>query len=284
MAKGRPGTLQDPASLRELVQRLHEGIYVSRPNGEIVDANPAFLRMVGVESLKELRTLKATDLLVEPEMRKREIELIDRDGSVRDFELQIRRRDGQVRTVIDSSFAITDPATGATLYQGVLVDITDRKRLEQQLLEQSIRDPLTGCYNRRYLSDFEQTMKDRSWGCVVLDIDHFKDYNDRFGHKVGDEVLTRVARFLTRHTRAEEGVVRLGGDEFVVLLAHDSNGTRHAAMRLHQQGARELPVSFSLGWAAREEKEPLEHTMNRADHNLLAVRALQGTAPERRRG
>src|SRR5437016_3046501 len=188
VAPRRYRSLQDPDSLRELVQRLHEGIYVTNRAGEILDANPAFLRMFGVTSLDALRSLPAGDLLVDPEQRLKEIELLDRLGAVREFELQIRRPDGQVRTVLDTAMAVTDPESGGQYYQGILVDITERKRLEEQLLEQSIRDPLTGSYNRRYLAEFEQAVNARGggWGCIVLDIDHFKEYNDRYGHKFGD--------------------------------------------------------------------------------------------------
>jgi diguanylate cyclase (GGDEF)-like protein/PAS domain S-box-containing protein len=287
LADTRSSTLQNPESLRELVHRLHEGIYVTTRKGEILDANPAFLQMFGMSSLEEMRSHDAADFLVDPAQRQREIELLDREGSLREFELQIRRADGQVRTVIDSAFAVTDPETKEIVYHGILVDITDRKRLEEQLLEQSIRDPLTGCFNRRYLDEFEQKMIKRGggWSCIVLDVDHFKEYNDRFGHIVGDEVLTRVARFLMRQTRAEEGVVRLGGDEFVVLLAGcDPESAEKAAVRLHQLGSREVPIVFSLGWAARLDDEKLDRTIARADQNLLAVRSHDRSGDlERRR-
>ncbi len=275
-APSRYRSLQDPDSLHQLVQRLHEGIYVTTRAGQILDANPAFLRMFGVASLGELRRYAASDLLVHPEQRLRELELLDRLGAVREFELQIRRPDGQVRTVLDTTQALPDPLTGEVFYQGILVDISDRKRLEEQLLEQSIRDPLTGCYNRRYLNEFEALMKQRGfgWGCIVLDVDHFKEYNDCYGHRVGDEVLTRIARFLMRQTRTEEGVVRLGGDEFVVLLTNSTpQATEQAAHRLQQLGSRQVPVEFSLGWAAREPGEALERTIDRADETLLAVRS-----------
>ena len=77
--------------------------------------------------------------------------------------------------------------TGETICHGILIDITQRKALEDQLLEYSIRDPLTGCYNRRYL-DLEQERLERetsTWGAIIVDIDHFKDYNDRHGHQAG---------------------------------------------------------------------------------------------------
>lgn len=278
-------SLQDPHNLRELVQNLHEGIYVTNREGDILDANPAFLEMLGVKSIEEARSLRAFDLLVDPAERERELALLDRDGAVRDFELRMRRRDGAIRTVIDSSFASRD-SSGAVVYRGILVDITERKRLENQLLEQSTRDPLTGCFNRRYLRDFEKHCEERQsgWGVIMLDIDYFKEYNDQFGHSVGDEVLIRVSRFLMRSTRAEEGVVRYGGDEFCVLLAgSDGANTGRAADRIQHSGARELPVAFSLGWAVRENGERLEHTLNHADQNLLEVRSLDRSREDRRR-
>jgi len=287
VAQGRYRSLDDAESLRQLVQRLHEGIYVTNRAGEILDANPAFLRMFGVSSVEELRRFAAADLLVNPEQRLEELEILDRMGTVREFELKIRRPDGQARTVLDTSFAMRDPETDEVVYQGILVDITERKQLEEQLLEQSIRDPLTGCYNRRYLSEFELHMNRLGcgWGCIVLDVDHFKEYNDRFGHKFGDDVLTRIARFLMRQTRAEEGVVRLGGDEFVVLLGDSTpEATELTAQRLKRLGAQELPAAFSLGWAVRENHEPLERTIDRADETLLAVRSHErGGEGERRR-
>jgi diguanylate cyclase (GGDEF)-like protein/PAS domain S-box-containing protein len=278
-------SLQDLHNLRDLVQKLHEGIYVTNRAGEILDGNPAFLSILGVSSIEEARALRASDVLVDPAEREREMALMDRNGAVRDFELRIRRRDGTIRTVIDSSFASRDRA-GNMLYRGILVDITDRKLLENQLVEQSVRDPLTGCFNRRYLRDFEKHCEERQvgWGCIMLDIDYFKEYNDQFGHSVGDEVLIRVSRFLMRSTRAEEGVVRFGGDEFCVLLAgSDVENTGRAADRIKHAGARELPVAFSLGWAVRENNERLEHTLNHADQNLLEVRSLDRSREDRRR-
>ena len=278
-------SLQDPSSLRELVQNLHEGIYVTNRDGRILDGNPAFLEILGVSSIEEARALKAEEVLVDPAERERELALLDRNGSVRDFELRILRRDGQIRTVIDSSFA-SKGRNGEMLYLGILVDITERKQLEQQLFEQSTRDPLTGCFNRRYLRDFERHCEKRQvgWGVIMLDIDYFKEYNDQFGHSVGDEVLVRVSRFLMRSTRAEEGVVRFGGDEFCVLLAgSDVANTGRAAERIQQSGARELPIAFSLGWAVRESNERLERTLNRADQNLLEVRSLDRAREDRRR-
>lgn len=276
-------SLDDPGTLRELVRNTKEGIYITNSNGEILDANPALLSICGVASLDELRRLSVAQLLLDPEQRRRELELLHRDGLVRDFELELCCGDGHVRTVIDTAYACQDAVTGEVLFHGILVDITARKRLELQLLEQSIRDPLTGCFNRRYMAEFEESLGARAWGCVVLDIDHFKDYNDRHGHKAGDRALVGLSRFLMRHVRAEEGVVRMGGDEFVVLLAGaDASTTEATAKRIEVAGRKQAPVAFSMGWAPRRGRERLEKTIARADRNLLRVR-VQSRAPHRER-
>ncbi|HUE89021.1 MAG TPA: sensor domain-containing diguanylate cyclase [Vicinamibacterales bacterium] len=272
-------TLDDPEILREFVRNLREGIYISSTSGRILDANPAFLEMIGVGSIDELDSVPAQALVAHPEQRQRELELLERDGTVREFELLIRRVDGELRTVLDTTYVFSDPITGERRYHGILVDITARKQLESQLIELSIRDPLTGCYNRRYLAEAQKRMlthPNEHWGCIFMDIDHFKQYNDRHGHQSGDDVLVKMSRFLMRQVRAEEAVVRIGGDEFVILLRGDQGSyTESVAKRLQVAALRTAPVPFSLGWAVREPGEVLERMLGRADANLLEVRVIE---------
>jgi diguanylate cyclase (GGDEF)-like protein/PAS domain S-box-containing protein len=271
----RLSRLDEAETLRRLVRDLREGIYVTDRAGNVLDANPAFLEMFGVSTLEELRSHKVANLIADAARRDAELAILHRDGAIRDFELEIRRVGGEVRTVIDSATCANDPVTGEAFYHGILIDITDRKRLEERLLDQSLRDPLTGCFNRRYLHEFDRRHTDASgaWGCIMVDLDHFKQYNDEFGHEAGDAVLNKVARFLMRQTRAEEAVVRMGGDEFLLLLdGADVDATEFAARRLMATADRELIVPFSLGWAAREDGETLERTIARADQSLLKSR------------
>ena len=127
------GSLQAPDTLRYFVDALKDGIYVTTAEGDILDCNPALLEIFGVASLDELRRHRAPDLWLNPERRAREIELLRRDGSVRDYEVQIRRPDGGVRTVLDTCTVAADRASGRTLLVGALVDISDRKRAEVDL-------------------------------------------------------------------------------------------------------------------------------------------------------
>ena len=276
-SEGRFRSLSDPETLRRFAQNLGEGIYITNERGEILDANPAFLEIFGVGTVEEIQQYLVSDF-VDPEIRRREVELVEREGSIRDRELRITRRDGGVRTVLDTWYTNVDPESGEPIFHGILVDITGRKNLETQLVEQSIRDPLTGCYNRRHLASLYSMERepDAMWGCIYVDIDHFKQYNDTNGHAAGDKVLMKMSRFLMRHVRAEEPVIRMGGDEFLVALFQTSpEQTEKIAHRLEKAAQERGPVSFSLGWASRERGETLEETVNRADRGLIQVRVVK---------
>ena len=269
-------SLDDVESLRRFAQQSNQGLYITNRAGEMLDANPAFRTLLGVESIEALRGHNARDFFADPLQRDMELALLARNGEVRDFELQLVRPDGVLCTVLDTSYVCRDPETGEEFFHGILVDITRRKELEVQLLDLSTRDPLTGCYNRRFLVELEQRLaatEVATWGCIYMDIDRFKEYNDKFGHQEGDNILIRMSRFLMRQTRADEAVVRLGGDEFLVVLTGvDLPTTEKIARRLQLAATTGAPVPFSLGWAAREGEEHLEKTIDRADRGLLAVR------------
>ena len=269
-------SLSEPETLARFAQNLGEGIYITNEQGEILDANPAFLRIFGVATLEDLKNYRVSDF-VDAEVRKKEVALLEREGSIRDRELRITRRDGAVRTVLDTWYSNTDPETGEAIFHGILVDITGRKALETQLVEQSIRDPLTGCYNRRYLATLyaAERAPGAMWACIYVDIDHFKQYNDKYGHSAGDAALVKMSRFLMRYVRAEEPVMRMGGDEFLIMLFDtDLLATEMIARRLEKEGHDHGPVSFSIGWAARKGNETLEETVNRADRELIKVRVV----------
>jgi diguanylate cyclase (GGDEF)-like protein/PAS domain S-box-containing protein len=280
--------LNNLESLGALVERLREGIYVTTRDGMILDANPAFLEMFGVDSLDEMRAFSAEDVLANPEQRRREVEILEREGSVRDFELIIRRPDGEERCVLDTAYAVTDES-GRVFFHGVLIDITRLKELERRLHQMTLRDPLTGCFNRRYLTslgaNFDGT--DSAWGVVVIDIDFFKAYNDRHDHQAGDRVLAETATYLKQIVRADDAVIRLGGDEFLLYLdGADQTVTEAIVNRLRAEGPDSAPVPISLGWAVRAGDEPLEKTVGRADRELMdwrtRIRDGEGDRPSLR--
>ena len=138
--------------------------------------------------------------------------------------------------------------------------------LVEKLREETVVDPLTGIYNRRHLDNVvhrELSMarrEGRAIGFVLVDLDHFKAFNDWFGHPTGDHVLREVAAYFRRELRAHDVACRIGGEEFVLVLPSTSLSDTHKlaerlragleALVLHDQG-RPLPrVTASFGVAA----------------------------------
>lgn len=138
--------------------------------------------------------------------------------------------------------------------------------LREALQVQAIRDPLTGLYNRRYMEEFldrefhRAQRRERSLSLMIIDIDHFKRYNDTFGHPAGDEVLRLVGEALISSVRAEDLACRYGGEEFIIILtecplpqaALRAEAVRTRLKELYLERAGELPdaVTVSIGLAA----------------------------------
>lgn len=268
-------TLNDPQALATVLQHLREGICVATADGEVLEANPAFLEFFGAMGVGELGRTAAGQLFAQGGSN---------DDAIQGFECDIRRVDGELRTALVKIFPGTEADSGDPISLAIVSDISERKRLENELMsltEQAQRDPLTGCFNRRYLAHFALRAESslEPWGCIVIDIDKFKVLNDTFGHDEGDRALVRLSRFLIRRTRADEAVVRMGGDEFLLLLAGaDDVTTEMVADRLRLAAAKEDLPSFSLGWAARDGEESLLSTIDHADHRLIAVKSADRMA------
>jgi diguanylate cyclase (GGDEF)-like protein len=141
--------------------------------------------------------------------------------------------------------------------------------LREALRAQAVRDPLTGLYNRRYMQEFldrelhSARRKCRPLAVMMLDLDHFKRYNDNFGHAAGDNALATVGELLLHSVRAEDIACRYGGEEFTLILPECSlrqamvraEGIRRRVQELRSQiEARPTdPLTISIGVAAFEE-------------------------------
>jgi diguanylate cyclase (GGDEF)-like protein/PAS domain S-box-containing protein len=160
------------------------------------------------------------------------------------------------------------------------VDVTAQVAQADALREQSERDALTGCWNRRKLDAFEREHHAGSWAAIGIDLDHFKRINDTEGHERGDRVLVGIAGFLSAHAHPDDVLVRSGGDEFLLLLPGTRAGGVDALCEHLRADAAQAPCGFSLGAALREEGESLAETIARADAAMYAARGrVRGKDP-----
>ncbi len=155
-------------------------------------------------------------------------------GTIPAFQIEKRyfNAAGETLSAILSISLVRDGESQPLHYIAQLQDISERKRLEEQLRHLADHDPLTGLRNRRL---FEHDLRLQVARCqrygeqaavMMIDLDAFKSINDLYGHKVGDDTLKAIATALTRRLRETDLVARLGGDEFAVLLPHaDERGT-----------------------------------------------------------
>jgi diguanylate cyclase (GGDEF)-like protein len=157
--------------------------------------------------------------------------------------------------------------------------------LQDQLQEQAERDWLTGLHNRRYFArELERLLSEQREGwfsLAVVDLDHFKSINDRFGHDIGDHVLVRVAALLCEVLRQPDIVVRSGGEEFLVLMpATEMNAATACCERIRQSIGEEpwehiatgLAVTASVGVASTNDPRQLAALARSADQRLYAAK------------
>jgi diguanylate cyclase (GGDEF)-like protein/PAS domain S-box-containing protein len=159
----------------------------------------------------------------------------------------------------------SEPLLMSTLAEQVGVSISNL-RLQEALRQQSTRDALTGLFNRRHLEEsLEREIRraarsDQPVAVVMFDLDHFKIFNDTFGHEAGDSVLREIGAFLSRNVRAEDIPCRFGAEEFVLILPGTTlEGARSRAERLRgkateltvlHQGKSVGSITISVGVAA----------------------------------
>jgi diguanylate cyclase (GGDEF)-like protein/PAS domain S-box-containing protein len=180
------------------------------------------------------------------------------------FEYRIRRKDGEELWVWEQGCVVT--INGERSLEGIVIDINERKRMEGELAFLATRDALTGLYNRReFLLHFGEEVHraaryDRPLSLLLVDVDHFKNVNDRHGHQVGDDVLQRIGGVLQSEIRKVDYAARYGGEEFVVVLpemdAAAALGTAErlrgviAAIALRDAEDQPFSITVSIGVAA----------------------------------
>jgi len=208
---------------RTLFEGSRDAIYITIRDGTFVDANQSALDLFGY-TREEMITLNARQLYVNPTDVRTFQKAIEQNGFVRDYEVLLRRKDGTEMPCLLTA-NVRDANDGSILgYEGIIRDITDRKRTEEELAYMATHDPLTGLPNRMLCND-RLTMalahahrNKKKLAVMMLDLDRFKEINDTMGHNVGDQLLQAVGNRLKELLRDSDTVARIGGDEFIIVL------------------------------------------------------------------
>lgn len=209
-----------------------------------------------------------------------------------EYEYRLFAKDGGVRWIHDRGAFVQDEQGRTIAWRGVMIDITERRALEERLAALSEADELTGLLNRRgFRRMAEQALKvegrsGRRTALLYFDLDDLKPINDQYGHAAGDRALRAVADVLRSGVREGDLVGRVGGDEFVVLapgVGAAGEGARLAGRlraQLAEYNARAgqpYRVDFSVGVVEEPGVADLDRLLERADAALYAEKAARRT-------
>ena len=293
---------ESEARYHSLFDRMMDGIYRSTHAGKFVDVNPAMVRMFGYSSKEEMLSVDIKkELYFAPDERGSHV--LDTGQEEMDV-YRMRRKDGSEIWVEDHGSYIHDEQGRVTYHEGMLRDITERKRAEDLLetthreLQQSLEreqqlartDGLTGLYNYRHFfelasREFSAALRyQRPLAILMFDTDNLKQINDTLGHTAGDRMLVLVAQTAATQLRAVDVLARYGGDEFVALLPQTSARqalpiaervrASIAAMRMEtDKGPLGATLSIGIAEIRREpEDENVERLVQRADQAMYAAK------------
>ena len=197
-------------------------------------------------------------------------------------ELSAHRRDGSWIPVEVSLAPVTIDSRPYSI--AILRDLTERRRLEGDLIYLSTHDALTGLANRLAFDDALENLDARGphpVGVLMVDLDGLKQVNDEFGHAAGDAMLRRVADVLRATFRSDDVIARIGGDEFAVLTAGrdaeavESLGLRLAdALQQHNRQYDTAPLRLSLGLAVAESGGSIAAALRDADARMYSMKRI----------
>ncbi|MGR6468746.1 GGDEF domain-containing protein [Rhizobium sp. PAMB 3182] len=280
----------DRAFLQTCIDTLPSPIFYKDRQGRYIGCNKAFSAFIG-RSRAEVIGSSVHDVAPSDLAKTYEDadEALMRERGVQIYEAQVRFAANDRRHIVSFHKAAMIGESGEVIgLAGAMLDITEQKELETKLIDAAERDPLTNCFNRRKFftagsAMIDQSRQDEEPLCVlVLDIDHFKSINDRFGHAGGDIVLREVAERLDDRVRGDGLMARAGGEEFFFVMKGKSldDAVVYAEM-LRNLVARQavsvvggsVTVTVSIGVAElHAEDEGLNDVLKRADDALYAAK------------
>jgi len=285
--------------LDKLVQTCPDGIIGIDRKGTVIIFNSAAETLTGRTAEAVIGKMPISTVYDVPERAKeikKEIYAEDRGGQgrVEGIEVLVKGAGGRMIPIRLSAALIfeDDVEVGSV---GFFHDLTDRKEMEEELRRRSITDSLTNLYNRRHFHTVltEEMARSVRYGgplsLAVLDLDHFKPFNDTYGHQEGDTILRLVAECIGSVFRSTDHAFRLGGDEFGVLLVETrlvdagqvmERFRTHFAEKWPQRmaylGRKLRPVAMSIGVAQMSPGEKADKLQLRADLAMYEAKNAGG--------
>lgn len=222
-----------------------EGVMVTNPNGVILQVNQAFSQLTGYsaeEAVGQTPALLSSGRHDKPFYQQMWQAL--RQNRYWQGEIWNRHKNGKIYAEILTITAVGPPDGEVTHYVAIFSEIARDREAEAEIHRLAYYDALTQLPNRRLFQDrlgqaLMASGRNGLYGAILfMDLDHFKELNDQYGHEAGDRLLIEVARRLSGCVRADDTVARLGGDEFVLLVEGLDQGLEEAATKARQLGEK----------------------------------------------
>ena len=276
---------------RRVFESMQDVYYRTNAQGVVQHVGPGVRRVLGYEP-QEIEGRTAESYYPQSSDRDAFKAAIMAHGEVSDFPGQMVRKDGTVIDISISSHALFDHTGAFAGVEGIYRDVTQRKNLERELQRLATTDMLTGMANRRSFLEVAEAAFQRAreghapLTLLMLDLDHFKTINDRFGHLEGDRVLAAFAQATRHQLRASDTVGRLGGEEFGLLLPHTTTAEGADIATRILEAIRALELSDSNGQPYRITTSMGLGTLSPGDRSLhdLLDRADQALYLAKHRG
>ncbi|GAB2182986.1 sensor domain-containing diguanylate cyclase [Roseibium sp. LAB1] len=276
-------------NLQSAIDNLPSPIFFKNRAGIYSGCNKAFEAFIGLPASKVCGA--SVYDVAPPELAKvyeaADEELMQR-GGIQIYEADVCYADGERRTVTFHKAVTHDRVSGEVNgLAGSMLDITERKRLEERLKWAAERDSLTEAYNRRRFFELAASAQERAQktstklSFLVLDVDHFKQINDQYGHACGDAALHHLVGLLKSELQEPHIFARAGGEEFYCLLEGcDLDNAFEIAERIrravetvpHMHEEQHISMRVSIGAACVEEGEKISQTIARADEALYSAK------------
>ncbi len=262
-----------------LLDESSDPIFSFTSEGKYRYVNKAFADGVG-KRLEEIVGKRIWDVFPKEEADKRYavVKWVFENKQTKVIEVRVPRAEGDAY-YLTTVKPIMNPQNEVLTVICISKEITERKRMEQELQILSTHDSLTGLYNRHfYEAELDRIQVSRMFpiSIVVADVDNLKVVNDKFGHHAGDELLRKVAGQLKQSFRAEDIVARIGGDEFAILLPSMDEKTITMIVSRLRDGLTNMNdplVSVSIGLAIGLEGSNLTDVMRQADDRMYQDKA-----------